>query len=147
MNIKKNMIVRVSKCVVCIRMTEIYWQYAPLFLLIISVGWDYVSELQPPTSLLFIPKMIWVWRATAEWYWHGKTTHLGEKPVSVPLCPAHIQHALTRARTRVSAVRGRRLNAWAIVRPYINTTNILYVQQTNKYGNECVPLFHYFGQD
>jgi hypothetical protein len=25
---------------------------------IMSMGWDYVSELQPPTGLLFIPQVI-----------------------------------------------------------------------------------------
>jgi hypothetical protein len=39
----------------------------------------------------------------------GKTEELGEKPVPVPLCPPQIPHGLTRARTRDSAVRGRRL--------------------------------------
>jgi hypothetical protein len=39
---------------------------------------------------------------------------LGEKPVPVPLCPPQILHGLTRDRTRASAVRGRRLTAWAI---------------------------------
>jgi hypothetical protein len=61
--------------------------------------------------------MIWVWRATMEWYWQGKTEELGEKPVPVPLCPPQIPHGLPRARTRASAVRGRRLTTWAITRP------------------------------
>jgi hypothetical protein len=52
-----------------------------------------------------------------EWYWQGKTKKLGEKPVPVPLCPPQIQHLLSRVRTRDSAVRGRRLTAWAIARP------------------------------
>jgi hypothetical protein len=61
--------------------------------------------------------MIWVWRATVEWYWQGKTEELGEKPVPVPLCPPQIPYGLTRARTRASAVRGRRLTTWAMARP------------------------------
>jgi hypothetical protein len=60
---------------------------------------------------------LWVWRGTVEWYWQGKTEELGEKPVSVPLCPPQIPHELTRARTRFSAARGRRLTAWAIAWP------------------------------
>jgi hypothetical protein len=64
--------------------------------------------------------MIWVWIATVEWYWQGKTEELGEKPVPVPLCPPQIPHGLTRARIRSSAVRGRRLTTWAMVRPYID---------------------------
>jgi hypothetical protein len=35
---------------------------------------------------------IWVWRATVEWYWQGKTEELGEKPVPVPLWPTQIPH-------------------------------------------------------
>jgi hypothetical protein len=35
------------------------------------------------------------------------------KPVPVPLCPPQMPHWLTRARTQVSAVRDRRLTAWA----------------------------------
>jgi hypothetical protein len=41
----------------------------------------------------------------------GKAEELGEKPVTVPLCPPQFPHGLTRVRTRDSAVRGRRLTA------------------------------------
>jgi hypothetical protein len=41
----------------------------------------------------------------------GETDELGVEPVAVPLCPPQIPHGLTRARTRVSAVKGRRLTA------------------------------------
>jgi hypothetical protein len=68
-------------------------------------------------SILRIPQMIWVWRATVEWYWQVKTEELGEKPVPVPLCPPQIPHGLTRARTRDCAVRGWRLTTWAMARP------------------------------
>jgi hypothetical protein len=67
-------------------------------------------------TILRILQTIWVWRATVEWYWQGKTEGLGEKPVPVTLCPPQIPHALTRARTRASAVRGRRLTTWAMAR-------------------------------
>jgi hypothetical protein len=66
-------------------------------------------------SILRIPQMIWVWRATVEWYWQEKTEELGEKPVPVPLCPPQIPHGLTWERTRASAVRGRRLTTWAFL--------------------------------
>jgi hypothetical protein len=42
--------------------------------------------------------------APVEWNWYGKTEVLGEKPLPVPLCPPQIPHALTRDRTRASAV-------------------------------------------
>jgi len=41
------------------------------------------------------PGDIWVWRATVEWYWQGKTEELGEKPVPVPLWPPQIPHGMT----------------------------------------------------
>jgi hypothetical protein len=64
-----------------------------------------MSELQRPTGLLSIPQMIWVWRATVEWYWQGKTEYLGGKPVPVPLCLRQISHEQTRARTQAPAFR------------------------------------------
>jgi hypothetical protein len=73
-------------------------------------------------SILHIPQMIWVWRATVEWYWQGKTEELGEKPVPVPLCPPQIPHGLTQAWTRASAVRGRWLTTWAMARPWVVVT-------------------------
>jgi hypothetical protein len=51
----------------------------------------------------------------------GESRQLGEKPVPVPLCPPQISQGLTRDRTPASAVKGRRLTAWAIVRPLVNT--------------------------
>jgi hypothetical protein len=67
-------------------------------------------------SILRIPQMIWVWKATVEWYRQGKTEELGEKPVPVPLCPPQIPHGLTQAWTRASAVTGWRLTTWAMAR-------------------------------
>jgi hypothetical protein len=46
-----------------------------------------------------------------------ETEELGEKSVLVPLCPPQILHGLRFARTRHSAVIGRRLTAWAMARP------------------------------
>jgi hypothetical protein len=48
----------------------------------------------------------------------GETGQFGEKPVPVPLYPPQIPYGLTRARTRTYALRGRRLTAWAMARPY-----------------------------
>jgi hypothetical protein len=55
--------------------------------------------------------------APVEWNWQGKAEVLGEKPVPVSLCPPQIPRAPTRDLTRSSAVRGRRLTAWAIAQP------------------------------
>jgi hypothetical protein len=51
--------------------------------------------------------------APVEWNSQGRTKVLGENPVPVPLCPSQITHGPTRD----SAVRGRRLTAWAMARP------------------------------
>jgi hypothetical protein len=45
-----------------------------------------------------------------------KPKNSGEKPVPMPLCPPQVPHGLTHARTRASAVRGRRLTTWAMAR-------------------------------
>jgi hypothetical protein len=106
---------------------EVYFQLfcsSSHFLMIIrlffplKVGVGQTQAWMPAyVSILRIPQMIWVCRATVEWYWQGKTEELGEKPVPVPLCPPQIPHGLTRERTRTSAVRGRRLTTWAMARP------------------------------
>ena len=49
----------------------------------------------------------------------GETEVLGEKPVPVPLCPPQIPHGPIRDQTRASAVRGRRLAAWAMAGPNV----------------------------
>jgi hypothetical protein len=69
------------------------------------------------------PGGIWVWRTKLEWYWQGKTEYLGEKPVPEPLCPPQIPHGLKQARTRASEVRGRRITARAMARPFTTTQN------------------------
>jgi hypothetical protein len=101
----------------CVFFTYVRGIFFPL-----KVGWVYTQTWMPTyVSLLRIPQMIWVWRATVEWYWQGKTEELGEKPVPVPFCPQHIPHGLTRVRTRASLVTGRRLMTWAMARPVIIT--------------------------
>jgi hypothetical protein len=42
-----------------------------IIIIIMLKGWDYVSKLRPPTSLLFIPQVIWACRTMAE-YGKGK---------------------------------------------------------------------------
>jgi hypothetical protein len=60
------------------------------------------------------PGDILVWTATAEWYWQGKIEELGENPGTVPLCSPQISHGRNRARTPVSAVKGRPLTALVV---------------------------------
>jgi hypothetical protein len=42
-------------------------------MMIMSMGWDHVSELLPPRGLFFIPHVTWVWRTIVECYRQGKT--------------------------------------------------------------------------
>jgi hypothetical protein len=46
----------------------------------------------------------------------GKNRRTGEKPVPVRFCPPKISHRPTWAQTGASAVRSRRLTAWAMAR-------------------------------
>jgi hypothetical protein len=55
--------------------------------------------------------------ATVGWYWQGKTEGFGEKRVPVPICPSQIPDGLPWERVHASAVRSRRLTAWATARP------------------------------
>jgi hypothetical protein len=47
-----------------------------------------------------------------------KTEVLTEKPVPLPLYPPQIPHGLTQDRSRVSAVKGRRITAWIMARNF-----------------------------
>jgi hypothetical protein len=53
------------------------------------------------------------------------------KLVPPPLCPPQIPHDLTLARTRASAVRGRRLTAWDMTRPCTWQYTILHQGLSN----------------
>jgi hypothetical protein len=70
-------------------------------------------------SIVHPPGDMWAWRAMLKWYWQGKTEELGEDPVPLLFSPPQIPHGLTRARSRPSAVRGLRLTAWAMARPWL----------------------------
>jgi hypothetical protein len=62
------------------------------------------------------PRTIYVWMCRTGWVILA-AENKEEKLVPVPLHPTQIPHVLTGARTRTSAVRSRRLTAWAMVRP------------------------------
>jgi hypothetical protein len=62
---------------------------------LIMMGWEYVSELQPPTGLLFTPHIIYEYGQPRWNDTDGKTEELGEKPVTVALCPPQIPHGIT----------------------------------------------------
>jgi hypothetical protein len=68
-----------------------------------------------------------------EWHWQDKNEVLEEKPVPMPLSPSQIRHGTTRDRTRASAVRGRRLTAWAMSRPSVRCYShlSLYMQSNS----------------
>jgi hypothetical protein len=106
------------ECVIRERRTVRYKRSIKWTPFLVAMGWDYVSvELRPPTDPLSIPQMIheWIWSSGGT-ILTRETEGLGEKPVSVPLCPPQIPHELTWARTWFSVVRKRRLTAWVMVR-------------------------------
>jgi hypothetical protein len=72
--------------------------------------------------------------APVEWNWQGKIEVLGEKPVPVSLFPPQIPHGQTRDRTRASAVRDRRLTAWAMTRPNFILTVLQITCSCNWYA-------------
>jgi hypothetical protein len=73
-----------------------------------SMGSDCVSEMLPRTGLLFIPQ-VHKYGAIVEEHWQDKTKELGEKPISVLLCPRKTLHKVVRALTQSSAVEDRQL--------------------------------------
>jgi hypothetical protein len=68
----------------------------------------------------------------------GKTEELLENPVPVPLCLPQIPHGVTRARTRASAVRGRRLTAWAIAWPCLQMVKAVSVNYWVSHSNRIM---------
>jgi hypothetical protein len=72
---------------------------------------EIVSEMQPPTGLLFVPQMIYEY---GEPWWNNiarKTEEVGDKPVPVPLYPPQVPHELTWVQTRASIMKGQLLPA------------------------------------
>jgi hypothetical protein len=59
----------------------------------------------------------------------GKIKVLGEKSVPVPLCPPQIPHGPTRNWTQASAVRCRRLTAWAMARPFFSNLSSIFLSK------------------
>jgi hypothetical protein len=80
--------------------------------------------------------------AQLEWNLERKTEVIGEKPVPVPLCRLQIPHGLIRDRTRVSAVRARRLTAWVMARPRcISSLLLLSDDNEVQYSETSVTLY------
>jgi hypothetical protein len=53
----------------------------------VVINIDGVARLETASTnrpIVHPPGDMWVWRATAEWYWQGKTDKLQEKPVPMP---------------------------------------------------------------
>jgi hypothetical protein len=68
--------------------------------------------LRPP--LAYCTSLRWWWMCEAIGGMIGRgNRNTQRKPASMLLCPTQIPHAMTRARTRTSAVGSRRLTVWA----------------------------------
>jgi len=82
-------------------------------LLSMSTGLDYVSELRPPTSLLFIPK----WYMSIEPRWNDADRRKPKKwdrNLFQTLCPPQIQHGLTRVTNLDHRVDRLAITTWAM---------------------------------
>jgi hypothetical protein len=106
------------------------------------MGWNYVSELRPPTDKFFIPQMMSM-ENHGEMLFTGEIDQLREKPAPVPLCPPQNPNGLPRARLRVSAMRGRRLTAWAMARPF-SGLQIQYGTGKQRQNAQCTGLPNLF---
>jgi hypothetical protein len=83
-----------------------------LFVLFVSMGRDYVSELRLRPLKAYCSSLHRNLYEYGDIWWNDTDRgpeELGENPVPEPLCPPQIPHGLTRVRTRASAVRDRRL--------------------------------------
>jgi hypothetical protein len=77
-----------------------------------------VSDLQPLTGLLFIPRWYIRYRSHGGMIVTGDNRRTHRKSVPVSLCVPQIPHGLTHARIRASELRLRRLTAWTKSRPH-----------------------------
>jgi hypothetical protein len=89
-----------------------------------SIWCDYVSELRPPTGLLFIPRwyisMVSHGGMLLSWY----NRRPRRKNLSQCHFIQHKSHITIRERIRASAVKGRRLTTWAMAR--LNSLTYLF---------------------
>jgi hypothetical protein len=81
-----------------------------LLLMFMSIGRDHVSELRPPTGLLFIPRVMYDCE-------NGGMILTGENRRTLEENLSQCPHGLIRARIRPSAVRCWLLTSWAMVWP------------------------------
>jgi hypothetical protein len=76
-----------------------------------SMEWEYVFELRPKTDLLFTPQMVYDYGQP----WWNDTDRVKPENSRKNLSQCQsVSHGLTHARTRASAVRSRRVTAWAM---------------------------------
>jgi hypothetical protein len=69
-----------------VRLTS-HWTAAAFTGLLFLPGWEWMNGWMSEKYFFLIYEKV---EPTVEWYWHGKTEELGEKPVPVPLCPPQI---------------------------------------------------------
>jgi hypothetical protein len=89
--------------------------YPELWFIFVSMAWDCVCELWPPTGLLFIPQMIYE-------YEEPRWNDIDRRNLRIrrERCPIVTFSPTNPLWTDLEAVRGQRLTAWAMARcsPY-----------------------------
>jgi hypothetical protein len=87
-------------------------------LLFISMWWYYVTDMRPPTGLLFAPQIVHEYGEQRWNYTDRENWRTRRKRVPVTLCPPQIPRRVVWVRTRTSAMRGQRLITWTTARPW-----------------------------
>jgi hypothetical protein len=123
-----------------------------------SLWWNYVSELQPPSGLLFILQVIYE-HVKARW---NDIDREKPKKSEEQLSQCHFVHyksslGLTLAQTRVFLARGRRLIAWARARSWLSSkvicvkwnypvvTDEMYSTVINDFQIRCLKFCSLYG--
>jgi hypothetical protein len=117
LNVSNRDTINFSKYNIIYRKQQSVNLFITMMFMFISLGWDDVSELRPPTAPLFIPRCYMNTDNHGGMMLTRNNRITLRKPVPVPLCPPQILYGLSRARTQISVERGRRLIAWTMVRP------------------------------
>jgi hypothetical protein len=106
-----------SYCHCCLLGFDALLSCTRMLWLFMSMWCGYIPKLGPPTSPLFNLQVMYDY-GEPRWNYNDRgTEELGKKLTPVLTCPRQIPHELTRARSRVFALRRQRLTFWAMTWP------------------------------